>query len=755
MADTKEIAVNVDLEELDKQLRARREEAALSGSYVRSTVFSLGSDPRVSTKRQVATPDFTLVEILKDNQQNCFLNLKWSIAREDVDSGGILGFNVYRRTLEDEEQVSFKGVPQLTSVTYDKLTKKSKKYGKYSSDKKAIYKIKKGIIPQSILNPSNENIKSFEESRSFLTDLNEDSPSYTEGQFQRFIAKRKFKKIAYIDYNRFIEDSKKKFLFVKNRDYVDINHEDKSVGLGETVEYYISAVTKDGGLEVSSDTIKVTVLGDEYVSKPTSVVAKQGGENQLYISVLLDSPDKLDRVYIFRRSEDEVFFDHLIDTEITSEKVRILDESVSYGKKYFYRIFVRSIYGYFSDPYEFSTFISVQNSTPSSRSNSLKIPVITAIQDQNSDFIKLTVYPNDPNVSYYEITRRDLTIKEKKFSVPSKDFTNYGGTGWETNTFFVSKNREIISTSNPFKTRASYEEIVFLDNLVENGHIYQYRVRGYDVFGNGSSYAFSMTKAEGKKSIRSPINLKSEVLRGNPFRMKLSWNDDNLSSLNTAEELMSGSSTIERKENKVVYLIERRKNGEVFYKTFPYTANKFIIDEVSTPDAVTFEGKNIDDNNVPLSNSLLIEENTRLKDETRRAFGMPDFLKENDIYYYRMTTISSTGARSNPTSEFKLSTLADISNPINIRASVLNTKVRPLCVGIFWEIDDLKATPDNWIIERKFDNENDSFAFIGKAYLEPEFFDRNVEVGNTYVYRVKSVDVLGRESAFFEVRLTI
>jgi len=99
--------------------------------------------------------------------------------------------------------------------------------------------------------------------------------------------------------------------------------------------------------------------------------------------------------------------------------------------------------------------------------------------------------------------------------------------------------------------------------------------------------------------------------------------------------------------------------------------------------------------------------------------------------------------------------LPEISEPVNLKAEILNKKIKPTSVRLSWTIDKEKAAPDHWTIERKFDVDNDTFEVIGKSYIEPQFFDRDVEIGNSYIYRIKSIDTLGRESDFFEARLNV
>jgi len=760
MSNTKEVSVSVDLEELERQLQEKREEEDFSETKsfnTRSTVFTLGSDPRLTTKRQIAAPDFYLVEILKDRLDNPYLQLNWRVDRVDVDSGGIVGFNIYRRRLSDIDESSFKGTLPFSVAAFDRLSVGNKRYGKFSFDRKALYNIKRGSIPLEILNSNLSTLRNVEALKLFSSPDEEIS---LEDSFQRFFARIQFEKVAYVDYTAFVAEERKKFLFVQDRNVVSLSYKDKKVGYSETFEYYIECITKNLGENPRSDTVTVTTEDNDAVRPPSSLKLKQLNEREIQLVISIDPREKIAQVIVYRRSDDEISFDKLITVANTNNCINVIDGSVQYTKSYIYRVFLQNIHGLLSEPKEIKVFSTTQKVTPQSRSVNLKIPIISAVQDQNSDYVRITISPNDPLISFYELQRRDLSIYEKRFAVPSPLETNYGAPGWPANTFFVQKERQpIIQTSkektSALKTKMTFKEIVFVDDTISKDHIYQYRTRGYDLFGNPSSYAFSTVRTTGKKSLRTPVNIKAETLRGFPFRLKLLWDDDNLSTLRTTEELFSGSSSVDKVENKILYKVQRRKIGETTYESFPATANKFIIDEVSSVDAVTFEGKLIDDTYVRLPNASQDDENLKIKDNIRRAFKLPNFLKENDIYFYRITAISKDGEESNASSEFQISTLADLSDPIDFRATVLNSKVSPVMVQLTWELDTLKSVPDYWTIERKIDSKNDSFSTIGKAYLESQFFDRNLKLGNTYLYRIKAFDVVGRESGYFEARLTL
>jgi hypothetical protein len=731
MTTRREIGISVDLGELEKNLKERREALKSEGEEaVRSTVFTFGKDPRISSKPVVGTPEIYLVEILKDGLDNPYIKLHWRVNRFDVDSGSIVGFNVFRRRLKDDS------IPALSRAAFDRLSRKNKRVGKFSAEKKAINNVKKGAIPLSILNPNLHKLALSGERRQFAIDRLDDEPDSFESDLDLLLANRKTTKIGYVDYSKFLAFAKNRRVFVSNRDTAEVDFQDKSVGYGETFEYHIVSVPKEIGELPKSNVVRVTIADTTGVRPPETLRAKQATEKEIHLAIKIDSRDKVESALIFRKAENEIVYEQLVEATNTSDCINMIDGNIRYGQGYSYRVFLKNIHGTISEPGEASVFASVQKVTPQTRSNNLRIPVFSAVQDQNSSFVKLLIAPNDPGVSYYEIKRRDLTIGERKFAVPSKTETLYGGDGWETNKFFVEKETQQIGS----QLQTVLKPITFIDDTVHPGRIYQYQTRGYDLYGNGSSYALSTVKAEGIKTLRTPINLRSEILRNFPFRVKIKWDDDNDASA---------------PGGIIKYRIQRRKFGEKTYETFPVTENNFIVDEIATTDFVKLSTEKAEDTFGKVPNRSLQEEGVTVSNAMRRAFKLPDFLIDRDIYFYRIAALTDSGEESNYSEEFKLTVLPELSDPINFSVDVENAIVRPLVAHLNWGVDLDKARPDHWVIERKVDSAYDTYSLLGKAYLATEFFDRTIQPGNQYLYRIKSVDTLGRESPFFELRLVV
>lgn len=747
-----EVTYSVDLDELEKQLEEQRKEDDFSDNddfSVRTSIFTLGKDPRVQ-QDHLSAPDLRLIEVLKDGLQNPYLELNWRIAREDMDSGKVTGFEVYRRKLRPEESTSYFTVTKYDKDAFDKLSRKNKKVGKFSEEKKAMNNIRKGMIDLSNLNHNLSLYKSQQENSMYKTST---ESGYKE-PFDFGLNDYSFSKIATVSYTKFLAQEKQKFLFVQDRNFVDMTYRDKAVGYGETFEYYVQTITKEYGKNNKSNSVAITLEDLTPVSPVNDLVLKQVKEDEIQITVLINMNDMPSKLFMYRKSEEQINFEFLGELPIIKDSILITDSGIRYGKQYTYRAFIQNIHGLLSPPKEVSIYSSVQKITPETRSNNLKQPVFSVVQDQNSDFIKINMFPNDPLIYYYELDRRDLTIKEKKFVTPSKSTNGYGGDGWVTNKFVVKKTREEIQNNDTnFISKMTFDQIEFIDDTIQFGHIYQYRVRGYDLFGNPTSYAFGLVKAQNKKNLRTPINLRAEIIRGYPFRVKILWDDDNLANTLNSQDVATESQQI-----KTLYKVQRRKIDETVYETFPITPGNFIIDEVPTNDAVNFDGQVFgkSDNFKQIDNLDVNDDQLNLALKQRRAFSLPNFLADNATYFYRVFAVdASKEQESNATQEYKLITIADISEPLEFGAEIINTKVKPMVARLSWKNDSTKALPDCWTIERKVDTENEGFLTIGKTYLESQFLDYNITPGYTYIYRIRSNDTLGRVSNYAEARLTV
>jgi hypothetical protein len=719
---------------------------------VQTSTFTVGKDPRIGTT-QLSTPDFINIELLKNGLDNPYLELNWTLNRQDVDSGNVTGFEIYRQRVQPSDVETFFTVTQYSTSDLAKLSQKTKRAGKFGFDKKSLNNVNRNLIDSASLNTNltveqgiqqNKIFQNFNGTPNFNTSVDSSARIYT------------FEKIGTVDYTKFLAQQKNAFLYIQNNTIVNLSYKDTSVGYGDAFSYYIKTISKQLGQENSSNTISVVVQDFSPVSPPSSVIVKQTSPNETHVTSNFNSSDKPSQALFYRKSSTDINYQPIGQVDLVKNSLTVTDTGIQYKETYTYRVFVQNVHGLLSEPTEIVWFSSVQGLTSESKANTLREPVFTAVQDQNSDNINITIFPNDSLVSYYSLDRIDLTIKEKDFAVPGKNTTNYGGTGWVTNQFFVEKSMQQAQSTNTnnllFQT--TFNSISFIDTIVEVGHVYRYRLRGYDLFGNGTSYAFDIVRCEGKKSLRTPINLRSQVLREYPLRIQISWDDDNTSNnlANNASNLFSSSQI----PVSTLFLLERRQINSNVYETFPLTPNTFIVDEVATSDAVDFKGQIIASAAFQSIDNLSLDTTQINTDNNlRRSYGLPNFLDLNSTYFYKITAQNAAGDRSNSTNEFQVYAVPDLSDPQNFGATVLAAKVLPVVCQLSWSNDPTRAVPDYWLLERKINTPNEDFALIGKSYLQTNFYDSNIEAGNVYVYRITGYDTLGRVSNQVQANLTI
>lgn len=751
----KDVSVSLDTEKLAVQLNDQRsipDYSTFEGISTKSSVFVVGNDPRVSSQH-LSTPELTYIEVLKDGLQNPYVQVNWQLKREDIDSGQIVSFDVYRRLKKPEESPSFFAVDSFDRDAFFRLSYKNKRVGKFSEEKKAIPNIKRSLIDLSNLN-TNLSIQKQLQINNSINNTNQQSGfvGYTNPS-SLGLNNYNYVKIGTVDYTKFLAQEKQKFLQNTDRNIATLYFRDKTVGFGYTYEYYIVCITKQFGKNVNSNSVVVTVEDFSPPQAPTAVSIKQTKETEVQVLVSLNASSNPARILIYKKSAVTVSFAYLGTLQVKSDHIVFTDDGVQYGQNYTYRIFVQNIHGLISDPAEVDFFSSVTKVTKESKSNNFKTPILTAVQDQNSDFIKINIFPNDPLIAYYKLERRDLTNKEKSFISPGRDTNGFGGTGWSSNLFFVKKNKEEVQNDQGNTvTKVTFDQIQFVDETVQIPHIYQYRIRGYDLYGNGSSYALALVSTLGKKSVRTPINIRQELLRGFPLRYKMLWDDDNLVGNLEQKDLFTVTDADTKAD--IIYRVQRRKIGQNVYESFPLTPNNFIVDEVVSSDPVNFANQAIPSVNFTRESSLEVtEQEYEANSKLRRSFGMPNFVLEGDTYFYRVIAVNKQEQESNATEEFKVLALADLSDPVNFGAEILNTKVKPVVARLFWQVDGARAFPDFWTIERKEDTKNEDFRQVGNAYIQLQYFDFNLIPGNTYVYRIRAYDAIGRVSNSVEARL--
>ena len=675
---------------------------------VRSTIFSLGSSSQVVSV-QPSTPDLYLAELMKDSLNQLFVRINWKIPRFDVDAKKAVGFNVYRKKIK-----MFSGT-KLSNNQFLKLIRNRPRTSKFSPERNGIFNVDRSLLATETLSPNLSEEQKTLDART-LSSIGGTSRQDLSSRLEGII--RDFEKIAFVDFSKFIIKEKQKQVFVEDSLNVSISFDDKTANWGETVEYFVTAVSEDSEETFQSDVIRILVKDNTSIAQPNLSI-HQIDETQILLKISYQEQKQIDNIFIYRRQteEDLEFLKVAEFFDVQKDFIEFVDQKVRIGRQYTYRVFLEDIHGVMSAPSEIMTFSSTN--IQKSSSNVLRKPTFNAIQQKNIATINIS--PNDSKVLYYLIDRRDLSVDERAFIVPGRSTNKYGGNGWVTNQLFYD--------------RINISSINFIDDTVSRGHVYQYRIVGIDRFGNKTGYSYQKIEILEGELLKSPTNLRMEILREFPFRIKISWDDENIYDENV----------------KPFYEIQRRTTYTDF-ASFPLLKNQFIADEVISDDSLIFveDLKEEDLKSLPDRNR---DVSTRSAKRVSRSRGVLDFLKENFFYFYKVKIVLSEGSVSPFSDELKISTFTKLSPPIGFTISFENPKIKPAVVKLNWVVETNKMKSDHFVIERKIDNSNDIFVPIGKSYFNYEFFDRNVQLGKNYVYRIKSVNTLGYNSEYQENRI--
>ena len=278
-----------------------------------SSVFNFGKTPSTPFQPNLSNPNLLFIEILQDRLKKPYLKLNWESERQDIDSGQVTGFYVFRLLLPDTQAITHKNTIEVTSVIVDKLGNS----------------IKKDALPLSYLNNNLANEQQF--------------TTYVSSSVS--VVQSDYVKIATINYSDYLKQQSNKLVSVTDRNIIQMSFEDKDIKYFQTYEYYIAYVTKVSLLvRPKSSTIVVTVDKNITPAPPISFLSKQVSEKEVYLSLTVNPSDDVGSYIIFKKAQNEISFKKVLESKINSNTSVILDKSIEYGKSYKYRVFLQDIF---------------------------------------------------------------------------------------------------------------------------------------------------------------------------------------------------------------------------------------------------------------------------------------------------------------------------------------------------------------------------------------------------------------------------
>lgn len=544
---------------------------------------------------------------------------------------------------------------------------------------------------------------------------------------------------------------------------------DPSVVYGAGYSYYVVAVSSFGFEGVRTRMVDAEIVRTIPPSTPVVMFAVLGNVPRFSISC---SGSFTDHVEVFRRGGavpesvrllstqramidrgtpmrmDSGFY-HIGDVGVGPARGSpFVDRDVSPGQSLEYRIYSVDSFGLKSaTPFSCSVFLPDHGKVIP-----LATPAITAEQVTGDRIIRISISCEDSRVTSFVLSRRELTTRENAYKQPTHpDYFRLGVTdplrarsrsGPALNQFSSRAWNGIL--------RAVSGSAQFDDVTIEFDRIYQYSVHGIDLRGNITADAPSSPIFVAVKPVSdAPTGVTGTLVTdqsGNPSGVLIGW------SVGTVDfsplELIGDQDVFAATEKRSVFQVERRLLGSPVWSALPVTTATHFIDPVSAVQAPKFR---------------------------------PEYALVNSTYDYRVIAMQSGAFISAHTDPVRVIVTPEIFPPSVLAVRSTPTSIRPLSVVVSWQYDG--AFVDGWEIERAATNKvfgsritsMDSglarglpYSAVGRITRESSralgissigraqdprvfggnrfFIDRDVSMANSYFYRVRAFDPMGRVS---------
>lgn len=546
-------------------------------------------------------------------------------------------------------------------------------------------------------------------------------------------------------------------------------YDDNSVMFGRQYQYYVVSVNKHMVQSNRSSIVSVDIDGLRVPPRPKAVVVKSDG---VFATLVASVDDQLvEKFEVWKKDEvasqtkrqislktvDNGF--SLVAEMLSSEQesgANWIDKFVIPGHSYVYRVYSIDIFGNKSET-PFEVRVTIPNKFEAVNSN-LTTPSILAEVDSKTQKIKITIYCRDENVKKIRLERRDLTIDQHNFVVPTESARTVLGQFSLKHSSFAHGERIQDGDNSTWTGYFDNEngKIDFIDRLVSFDRTYQYRVYGVDDVGNRSSYDYSRPVLVSRRPmINTPVNLSSEFVTGSAGEVKgvrVKWNASSLDV--SAEDKFGSQFDLADTSVRTLYQLERQKNGERWL-SFNLTDRTEYLDPV-----VGAVGDNAPE-------------------------YRPPYLELNNTYQYRLQAVLSGGYISNKTDQLSVFVSNNIIPPQDFILKTPDPRVRPFYIMLNWNTSDSSGVVDYWEIERaevnnfaaariNLRNTEDfkklNFTPFREVFREASrfrsyqaeknhpttrssvivgdhhFMDTQVLMGNTYFYKIRAVDTRGNKS---------
>lgn len=583
--------------------------------------------------------------------------------------------------------------------------------------------------------------------------------------------------------------------------YIEYSFDDPTITFGKSYRYYALSVDTNMQESQRSRIVQIDVDGLRVPSFPSKVSARVIS-SRISLSIMVED-ELVEKFEIYRKTEDsskeqpESAVTNVISSisgfNVSTATRKLLknnflqvgeslnghkagsifyDRNVQPGTTYTYRVFSVDIFGNKSErPNEFSIFYP----EPSNKKNDLRKPTLLAEIDTQTSKVKLSIHAADPRLVGLFLTRRDLTAGQEAFVPPGQiDRIKFGLGDPARGPLKFDDIHASFDTDNKINWKGYFRndtsQIIFVDRTTIVDRTYQYKLYGIDRFGNQSPIEISRPLfVENRPRIAEPVNLVASVLfSGSDLSIvdgiQLNWQDGNIDV--SSEDLVGNRETLRQNSVRTLYQVERRLFDGDGWEEFP------MVDSPMFFDPSLNEVRNVNANN------------------------RPSYVKENQTYVYRVQAFQSGAFISNFSRPIVVPILSPIFAPVNLRLLTCDAQVRPFFVAINWDNQKSNNIIDRWEIERsaannfaaatlssnnpqdfknliftpfkviysessrfreRTDDESsdtlDSEGGLLKFFTGENFFiDLDVEFGNSYFYRIRSVSAVNGDKSEWAYR---
>lgn len=438
-----------------------------------------------------------------------------------------------------------------------------------------------------------------------------------------------------------------------------------------------------------------------------------------------------------------------------------IDPSVKPGHFYTYRAYAVDIFGNKSEsPVEVEAYVPDREQ----QYTWLQKPAILSEVDAATRLMLITFSCDDQNVEKLQLERRDLTIGQETFTVPTNPPRVNFGLPRNVKSRQLLGERMTAYSGQPdafhwngvfLNTTGTQQS--FVDPAVQFDHIYQYRMYGEDRYGNRSPYAVTPPLMLVRRPfINAPLGLSSSLDVDDQSQITgvtITWNEANLDI--AAEELIGDQVDLSASGIRTLYSVQRKKKDEDNWQSFSLMTGTVLTDTVGSGAAPNFR---------------------------------PPYLDVNQTYLYRVQAVQTGVFLSNFTKPIEVFVGFNVTAPDNFTLRTPATYIRPFYVMLNWDTRDTSGVVDKWEIERCAINNfaaarlnlknqeefaNLKFSSFRTVYRESSrfsgkvqdplfnskqiidqtiitgqhcFMDTQVDFGNSYFYRIRAVSPDGAKS---------